>query len=132
MNSTSISLIVFICGFGGALLGNALRSVLPEDHLTTDSKKTVNIAMGLVGTMAALVLGLLVSSAKSSCDAQSSELTEMSAQIVVLDRVLAHYGPEAKETRDLLRGVTTRVLDQRWPKERVGASRLDPRSADGD
>src|SRR5882724_3686635 len=52
--------------------------------------------MGLVGTMAALVLGLLVASAKGSYDAPSSELTQISANIVLLDRILAHYGPEAK------------------------------------
>jgi hypothetical protein len=68
--------------------------------------------MGLVGTMSALVLGLLVASAKGSYDAQSAELTQMSANIALLDRVLAHYGPETKETRDLLRGFVARILDQ--------------------
>jgi hypothetical protein len=67
--------------------------------------------------MAALVLGLLVSSAKTNYDAQSTQLTEASAKIAFLDRLLAHYGPEAKESRTLLREVVIQNLDQVWPKE---------------
>jgi hypothetical protein len=75
------------------------------------------MSMGLVATMAALVLGLLISSAKSFYDAQSSELTQMSARIVLLDRVLAHYGPDANEVRDLLRVTLAASIDRIWPKE---------------
>ena len=96
MNYIAIRLIVFACVFGGALFGMFLRGVLPERHLSADSKDTVRLGMGLIGTMTALVLGLLVASAKSYYDTQSSELTEMSAKIVLLDRVLAHYGPVTK------------------------------------
>jgi len=66
-------LIVFACVFGGALLGVLLRAVLPQNHLSPESKDIVKLGMGLVGTMAALVLGLLVASAKSSYDAQIAE-----------------------------------------------------------
>src|SRR5258706_2839022 len=106
MSSITASLIVFACVFGGALVGVFLRSALPQQHLSAESKDIVRLGMGLVGTMAALVLGLLVASAKGSYDAQSSELTQMSANIVLLDRILAHYGPEAKQTRDMLRHET--------------------------
>ena len=61
-----IYLIIFACVFGGALLGVYLRGVLPEEHLSGDSKDTVRLGMGLVGTMAALVLSLLIASAKAS------------------------------------------------------------------
>ena len=92
MNYIAIRLIVFVCVFGAALLGLFLRAILPQQHLSPDSKDTVRLGMGLIATMAALVLGLLVSSAKNFYDTQSSELTEMSAKTVLLDRVLAHYG----------------------------------------
>ena len=88
MSSTTISLIVLACVFGGALLGIFLHAVLPQHHLAADSKDIVKLGMGLVGTMAALVLGLLVASAKGSYDAQGAELTQMSANIAVLDRAL--------------------------------------------
>ncbi len=121
MSSITVSLIVFACIFGGALLGILLHASLPQHHLGADSKDIVKLGMGLVGTMAALVLGLLVASAKGSYDAQSAELTQMSANIALLDRVLALYGPETKETRGLLRGAVVRALDQMWSKDSTGA-----------
>ena len=114
MSSLAISSITFVCVFGGALLGMALRAILPDHHLTSDSKDAVKVGMGLVATMAALVLGLLVASAKASYDQQRTELTDMSSKIVTLDRILAHYGPETKEVRDLLRVDGNRILDQLW------------------
>jgi len=117
MSSVTISLIVFACVFGGALLGIFLHTVLPQHHLSADTKDVVKLGMGLVGTMAALVLGLLVASAKGSCDAQSAELTQMSANIALFDRILAVYGPETKEVRALLRGAVTRLRDQLWSKD---------------
>src|SRR5262249_45415938 len=75
--------------------------------LSAESKDIVKLGMGLVGTMAALVLGLLVASAKGSYDAQSAELTQMSTNIVLLDRLLAQYGPETKQARTLLRALLT-------------------------
>jgi hypothetical protein len=122
MSSTTISLIVLACVFGGALLGILLHAVLPQHHLSSESKDIVKLGMGLVGTMAALVLGLLVASAKGSYDAQSAELTQMSANIAVMDRGLALYGPETKEARNVLRAVVVRILDQMWPKESSGAT----------
>jgi len=110
MSSLTISLVAFAFIFGGALAGMILRPSLPDHHLSAESKEVVKLGMGLVGTMAALILGLLVASAKTSFDAQSSELTQASANIVVLDRVLAQYGPETREVRELLRGVVARII----------------------
>src|SRR5450631_402815 len=110
MNSIPISLIVFGCVFGGALLGIALRATLPPQHLSAESKDIVRLGMGLVGTMAALILGLLVASAKGSYDAQSNELTQVSASVISLDRVLAHYGPDAKAARGQLRDAVSRAI----------------------
>ena len=114
MSSTTISLIALACIFGGALIGILLHTILPEHHLSSDSKDIVKLGVGLVGTMSALVLGLLVAAAKGAYDAQSAELTQISANIAALDRVLANYGPETKEIRDLLHGASARILDQLW------------------
>jgi hypothetical protein len=132
MNSIAIRLLVFACVFGGALFGMFLRRILPEEHLSADSKDTVRIGMGLIGTLTALVLGLLVASAKSYYDTQSSELTEMSAEVVLLDRVLANYGPETKEDRDLLRQAIVRVLQGFWPKDAGQHSQVLPTAAGGE
>src|SRR5262245_10825776 len=99
MSSMAIGGIVFACAFGGAMLGMFLRTVLPEPHLSTESKDIVKLAMGLVGTMAALVIGLLTATAKASYDTQKGEFTRMSADIILLDRAMAKYGAETEDTR---------------------------------
>jgi len=124
MSSIPISLIIFACVFGGALLGMFLRGILPKSHLEGASKDVLKLVMGLLATLTALVLSLLIASAKSSFDAQTSDVAEMSAKVVLLDRVLANYGPEARDARDLLRDVIVRNIDRLWPQERSQASKL--------
>src|SRR5262245_53245152 len=103
MSSLTISIIALACIFGGALVGLLLHAILPQHHLSSETKDIVKLGTGLVGTMAALVLGLLVASAKGNYDAQSAELTQSAASIALLDRVLAVYGPETQEIRAILR-----------------------------
>jgi hypothetical protein len=129
MSAVAVSLITLAFVFGGSLFGIYLRVALPKDHFGGDSRDVVKLGMGLVGTMAALVLGLLIASAKASYDTQSAELTDMSSKIVLLDRVLAHYGPESKEVRDLLHAAVVRTLDQMGSKDRSGSSQSDPSSS---
>jgi hypothetical protein len=117
MSPLTVGLMVFASIFGGALLGIFLHSSLPQHHLGADSKDIVKLGMGLVATMSALVLGLLVASAKGSYDTQSTELTRLSANIALLDRVLARYGQETKEPRELLRGFAARILNQMWSED---------------
>lgn len=113
----AISWIVLACVFGGALLGMGLRALLPEHHLSTESRDVVRLGMGLIATISALVLGLVIASAKTSYDAQRNELIQLSANVILLDRVLAHYGPETKEARELLRRAALRALGQLWPEQ---------------
>lgn len=126
MSPIAISSITLTFVFAGALLGLFLRVALPKHHFDSDSKDVVKLGMGLVGTMAALVLGLLIASAKSSFDTQSAELTEMSSKIVLLDRVLAHYGPEAQECRDVLRSGVVKTLDAMSSKGSNRAAQWEP------
>src|SRR5262245_50122159 len=114
MDAITNSSLIFVCVFGAALAGMFLRALLPEHHLSGDSKDTVKLGTGLVGSMVALILGLLVASAKSSYDEQKSELIELSANVVLLDRLMAHFGPETKEVRDMLRQTLTSAIDRLW------------------
>jgi hypothetical protein len=116
-----ISAIVFACVFGGAMMGLWLSSIVPQHHLSSETKSVVALGVGLIGTMAALVLGLLVASAKGSYDSRSSELTQMAANTILLDRMLAHYGPETREARGILKAVVVRLIDQVWPEDRKQA-----------
>ena len=131
MNSIVILFIAFCGVFGATLLGVFLRAVLPEQHLSADSKDAVRLGIGVIATMAALVLGLLVTSAKSFFDSQSSELTQLSANVILLDRVLAHYGPETKEARDSLRAAVGRTLDLMWHQDQRH-SQMEPGAGGGD
>lgn len=124
MSPIAISWIIFACVFGGALLGMLLRKLLPEHHLDADTKSVVNLGMALVGTMSALVLGLLIASAKSSFDAQRGEFIQMSTNVILLDRILARYGPETKKARDVLRSAAL-SLDRNWSEDTSRSERLD-------
>lgn len=126
MNPMTIGWIVLACVFGGAVLGMVLHRILPAHHLSTDSKDVIKLGMGLTATMSALVLALLIASAKSSYDAQRNELTQFSVNVILLDRVLAKYGPETKMARDILRRSVIRIVDQIWPKADASARALDP------
>src|SRR5262245_13563611 len=119
MSAIGISMLMFVCVFGGALCGMLLRATLPKHHLSADSTDIVKLGTGLVATMSALVLGLLIASAKSSYDAQRSDLTQMAVNIVLLDRVLARYGSETQEARQLLRRAVAHTLTQLWPEDRA-------------
>ena len=126
MNTTLAALIVFGCLVGAILLGRALRRLLPDDHLTADSRDTIKLAMGLVATMTALVLGLLVSSAKGAYDTKRSEVIQMAAKVAFLERVLGLYGQEGTEARAGIREAVEEAVRQMWPEEARVSARLAP------
>jgi hypothetical protein len=99
MTDLWISLAVFAVIFGGALVGALVRPLLSKTHLHSDSKDLVKMATGLIGTLAALVLGLLIASAKSSFDQKTTQVRQMTATVILLDDLLAEYGPEAAPVR---------------------------------
>jgi hypothetical protein len=118
MSSLAVSGIVFACVFGGAIVGMILRVALPPKHWSEESKDLIKLGMGLIGTMTALVLGLLVASAKSSYDTQRNGLAQLSANVIFLDRTLAHYGgPEADEIREMVHAGVEDTLKRGWPSE---------------
>ena len=124
MSSQTIFLISAGCIFGGALLGLLLHGVLPEPHLRDASKDTVKVGAGMIATLSALVLGLLVGSAKNTFDTAEAEMTQGSAKIILLDRLLADYGPETKAAREQLRRTVATQIEDLWPEEKTGASGL--------
>jgi hypothetical protein len=117
MSALLVAAIVFVCIVAGALLGMALRGRLPAHHLSEESKDVVRLCTGLVATMAALVLGLLVASAKGSYDTQRDGLDEIAANITMLDIVLQQYGPPAQEARASLRRVVAGAMARLFPAD---------------
>ena len=131
MNTTLTALIVFGCLVGAVLLGRGLRRMLPQEHLSADSRDVIKLAIGLVATMSALVLGLLVSSAKGSYDTERSEVIQMAAKVAFLDRLLTVYGPEAAEARVRFHDAVKEAVQQMWPEEARQPAQLAPNAQAG-
>jgi hypothetical protein len=108
-----------------------IRAFLPESHLSSDSKDVVKLGMGLIGTMTALVLGLLIASAKSSFDTQRNGLAQLSGNVIFLDRTLARYGPESKPVRDMLRAAVADMLQRTWPEEHPDSGQIEAAGTEG-
>jgi len=100
------------------------RTVLPEHHLRDASKDAVKLGTGLIATLVALVLGLLVGSAKNSFDTVTTGLTQSSAKIILLDHLLARYGPETMEARHLLHRTVASAIELIWPEDKTGKVEL--------
>ena len=126
MSSVEVGGITFGCVLGGALLGILVSPKLPQHHLTSETKDVVRLGMALVGTIGALVLSFFITTAKGYHDRQHDELTQLSAKVVVLGRILKHYGPEASPARQTLRMVVGEFLTTTWPDERSENAKIPP------
>jgi len=125
MSSTILGIIVFACTFGGVLLGMWLQKTLPGHHLDAESKDAVKVGIGLVATMTALILGLVISSAKSSYDDVNSGVKKSAVDVLALDRVLARYGSETEEIRKGLQRMLLARIDMIWPQGSSKPANLD-------
>jgi hypothetical protein len=121
VSALTIGLIVFALVYGSALLAMLVHSRLPEEHLSSESKDVVKLGIALIATMSALVLSLLISSAKAAFDTRSNQLVQASADIMMLDRVLARYGPETKDARSFVQQMVVVTLNRFWPAEGSGS-----------
>jgi Protein of unknown function (DUF4239) len=121
-----ISLISFALALVGILVGSVLQRTLPEGHLSSDSKEVLKLSMGVVATLAALVLGLLVASAKGTYDARESEINQITAHVILLDNLLAKYGEEAQAARASLRQAIPAMIDRIWREAQSAPQQSTP------
>lgn len=117
MKDILIGIAVFAIIFGGALVGMLLGKVLPDPHMSTESRDAIRTIMAMLATLSAVVLGLLTGSSISSLAEKDGELRSAGVQFVMLDRTLAEYGPETAETRNLLKQLLAARISQIWPEE---------------
>jgi hypothetical protein len=103
-----------------------ISKILPEYHVSAESKDAVKLGIGMIATMAALVLALLIASAKGNFDTMSSGLRQTSSRVILLDRVMAQYGPETKESRELLRHSIASTIERVWPEDKIGQAITEP------
>ena len=121
MNSPLVPLLVFCAVYGGAILGVLLQQKLPEHHRSGHSKEAVQLVMGLVATMAALVLSLLISSSHGFLETQQEEVQKLAADVILLDQALGHYGPEAEVIRSAFRDDVVSAARAMSPDEGLGS-----------
>src|SRR6516165_5360953 len=98
-----IGLISFAAIFGGVLIGRFAASRLPDHHLSSETQSAGTMSVAVIGTLSALVLGLMITTANSSFSARADEVRELSLQLIRIDRNLKRYGPEADDARAKLR-----------------------------
>src|SRR5438132_6622149 len=103
--------------------------VVPKHHLSTDTKDVVKLGIALIATMAALVLALLIASAKSTYDTRRNQLLQVSADIILLDRILANYGTETKDARAMLQRSVATAIAQFWPADGDRPATIDRRAS---
>jgi len=124
MSALWIAVLTFVLVFGGAIVGTYIRLVLPHHHLQEDSRDVVKVVVALTATLSAVLFSLLIASAKNFYDAQMTEVEQLAGRIILLDRILSVYGPEAAETRAELRSVVTASVERVWPSGPAGTSSL--------
>ena len=125
MSPLAMSFVAFVCIFGGTFLGIFLRNRLPDHHLSGDTKDVVRMGTGLIATIAGLVLGLLIASANGTYETKTSQVRQLTANIVLLDATRAQYGPETNAARNLLRRVLPGLADRIWRENRSGAGKTE-------
>jgi len=128
----AVSMTVCAVIFGGALFGVLLRNLLPDHHLADDAKDVVRLGTGLIATIAALVLGLLIASANTSFQTQSGQVTRVTANLILLDRLLAQYGPETRPVRERLRRAVEPLIERIWRENRSAAAMQSPFAANSE
>ena len=132
MGPITTSLVAFGCIFGGALFGMYLRRALPEKYLTAEIKDGIKETFVLIVTMSALVLGLLVASAKGHFDTEADGIVQLSANLISLDRTLAIYGPETKDARAQLRELILSIIARMHPAKDTQALQSGAKARPGE
>jgi hypothetical protein len=120
MSALTLSGIIFVLTLGGIFLGTLVRRALPEHHLNSHAKDVVRLGAGVIATIAALVLGLLIAAAKGSFDTQTGQVRQITANLILLDNILAQYGPEARAIREQIRSTVDPFADELWREKEAG------------
>jgi hypothetical protein len=111
------ALVAFAVVFTGGVLGLLLGRLLPEKYQSDETQRIVQTATGMVSLITALVLGLLVATAKGKFDTTNQTTEAFAGKLMLINRQLVKFGPEANDTRELLRKYTIARIAATWPGE---------------
>lgn len=132
MKPLMLSSIIFVLMLIGIVVGTLLRRGLPKHHLSKDSQDAIRLGIGLIGTMAALVVGLLIASAKGSYDTQNGQIKQITADLILLDDLLSQYGPETRPIREQIRIATPAIVDRIWREKETTTAAPYRANAEGE
>ena len=122
MTSVLTALVTVVSLCVGALFGSVIRNRVPGHHLQDDSRDVIKLATGMIATLVALVIGLLVTSSKSTYDQANGGVTQIGAKVIILDRLLSRYGPETKAIRTRIKEGMATSIEQLWPADGLNPS----------
>ena len=114
MSAVEIALLALSLILVSVATGGFLRRKLPEKHLSGDSKDVIKLATALVATMAALVTALLFASTRASYEATNSQVGQLTANVIELDRLLKDYGADGVALRQALRQDVAAIVNTIW------------------
>ena len=115
LNLTGGGLLVFAILAASALLSLWLYPQLPERYRSAETTSNLRLGMGVIATITAVVLGLLINSVNGHFDLANRDVQALGADLIVLDRTLRFRGPDAAHARDLLARYTDRVVEGTFP-----------------
>jgi len=110
-----VSLGVLLLACGSLYLGGWIARRMPEDHLVYEAQKAAQFGISMMATLAALVLGFMVTSARATFDRANDDIVGVSTSILLLDRALSGYGPETAPIRADLRAFLARATERVAP-----------------
>jgi hypothetical protein len=114
MSSTAAFLASFAAILIGAATGMVLKRALSGNLLEGGSKEAIRLGAGFLSTLAALVIGLMIASAKNSYDTQNTNIRQLGANVLLVDQMLLKYGPETRPARTLLRELISSAASRIW------------------
>lgn len=116
-DSAFIPLGALVLLLASAAVGAIVQPLLPEPHRSRDTTEAVRTAIVMVVTFAAVVLGLLISSASDDFNQVDARLRGYSTVLIQLNEGLREYGPEAAPLRQELESYTAAAIADTWQQE---------------
>lgn len=118
MTSGWIFLISFVALVIGIAAGMLLRKRIPADHLGAGPKEVIRLGAGFLATLSAVLISLMIASAKNSYDTQAAHFRTLAAYLVETDQLLVQYGSETTQIRILMRQAVPAAVDRIWREKR--------------
>ncbi len=114
MHELLVAMAIFVCLVAASLGSLVLSERLPAHHRQDETYNVVRLAASIFVVMTSLVLGLLVNSSKNMFEAIDRNIHAFSTELILLDRTLRHYGPEASDVRQRLRAYVRQAINGTW------------------